>query len=89
MGKFHQIFTELSAHDRTMAGYNNIMFLFHIVSLFSLCSHVIVLGDINTSHKLIDHCDPNHEVCSFAYRPTIFSLNIGTPELLTILVLKP
>lgn len=24
--------------------------------------HVIVLGDINTAHKMIDHCDPDEEV---------------------------
>ena len=28
MGKFHQIFTELSAHDRIMAEYYSLTFLF-------------------------------------------------------------
>lgn len=23
------------------------------------CSHVIILGDVNTSHRTIDHCDPS------------------------------
>lgn len=29
--------------------------------VFLLCRHVIVLGDINTAHKMIDHCDPDKE----------------------------
>lgn len=33
------------------------------VLFFSIFSHVIVLGDINISHKVIDSCDPgDHEV---------------------------
>ena len=28
--------------------------------------HVIVLGDINTAHKMIDHCDPDEEVKKIA-----------------------
>lgn len=24
-------------------------------------SHVLILGDLNTSHKRIDHCDPEEE----------------------------
>ena len=40
------------------------------VFFFSLnCRHVIVLGDVNTAHKMIDHCDPDEKVinnlCSF------------------------
>ncbi|KAK7878460.1 hypothetical protein WMY93_030997 [Mugilogobius chulae] len=31
-------------------------------------SHVIVLGDVNTSHKPIDHCDPN-EIDDFEENP--------------------
>ena len=30
--------------------------------MFFFFSHVIVLGDINTTHKEIDHCDPDDEV---------------------------
>ena len=30
--------------------------------LFLINRDVIVLGDINTSHKMIDHCDPCSEV---------------------------
>ncbi|CAH3197533.1 unnamed protein product [Porites evermanni] len=29
--------------------------------------HVIVLGDINTAHKMIDHCDPDEEVKNGAH----------------------
>lgn len=29
--------------------------------------HVIVLGDINTAHKMIDHCDPDEEVKNSAH----------------------
>ena len=39
-------------------------FLFLFVSCSS-CRHVIVLGDINTSHKMIDHCEPDKEVSVF------------------------
>jgi len=28
------------------------------------CSHVIILGDINTSHKKIDHCNPDDDAVS-------------------------
>ena len=46
------------------------VWLFTICIFFSLnCRHVIVLGDVNTSHKMIDHCDPDEKVinnlCSF------------------------
>lgn len=32
------------------------------VLLHLFFSHVIVLGDINTSHQRIDHCDPSDKV---------------------------
>ena len=36
---------------------------FIIFMLACVCHrHVIVLGDINTAHKMIDHCDPDEEV---------------------------
>ncbi len=36
-------------------------------------SHVIILGDVNTSHRKIDHCDPDEsEVLGLTFR-------IGTP----------
>lgn len=31
-------------------------FQYYFAVMFS--SHVIVLGDVNTSHRTIDHCDP-------------------------------
>ena len=39
--------------------------------------HVIVLGDINTAHKMIDHCDPDEEVKknSACYINSLFSGN--------------
>ncbi|KAL3852714.1 hypothetical protein ACJMK2_016332 [Sinanodonta woodiana] len=36
-------------------------------------SHVLVLGDINTTHKSLDHCDPNHE--EFTKKPSRIWLN--------------
>ena len=39
-----------------------------IVMLVCVCRrHVIVLGDINTAHKMIDHCDPDEEVKNGAH----------------------
>ena len=36
---------------------------FKIFVLVCVCHrHVIILGDINTAHKMIDHCDPDEEV---------------------------
>ena len=41
---------------------------FIIVMLVCVCRrHVIVLGDINTAHKMIDHCDPDEEVKNGAH----------------------
>ena len=40
--------------------------LYFCLSVYcSSCRHVIVLGDINTSHKMIDHCEPDKEVRLF------------------------
>ena len=41
---------------------------FIIFMLACVCHrHVIVLGDINTAHKMIDHCDPDEEVKNSAH----------------------
>lgn len=53
------------------------LFILHIY-FFLFSSHVIVLGDVNTSHRPIDHCDPTdivsrrlkfcfHSLCLFSF----------------------
>lgn len=37
-------------------------------------SNVIVLGDINTSHQRIDHCDPSDNVSKYGDMDTVFVL---------------
>ena len=37
--------------------------------------HVIVLGDVNTAHKMIDHCDPDEKVIN---NPWSFCSNMKT-----------
>ena len=48
MGKFHQIFTELSAHDMIMAGYYSLTFLFFWVILHFL---LIQEGQLSVTGK--------------------------------------
>lgn len=38
------------------SSFKNLSEMFICVIFFS---HVIVLGDVNTSHRPIDHCDPS------------------------------
>ena len=48
MGKFHQIFTELSAHDMIMAGCYSLTFLFFLVILHFL---LIQEGQLSVTGK--------------------------------------
>ena len=36
-------------------------------AVWGMDSHVIIVGDINTSHKRIDHCDPDKSEVSIFY----------------------
>ncbi|XP_078677612.1 DNA-(apurinic or apyrimidinic site) endonuclease 2-like [Branchiostoma floridae x Branchiostoma belcheri] len=38
-------------------------------ALIQAGSHVIVLGDVNTSHRPIDHCDPDDDIEYFSENP--------------------
>lgn len=47
----------LNRCGKLLVSFNHILIFFIL-----LHSHVIVLGDVNTSHRPIDHCDPDDVV---------------------------
>ena len=55
MGKFHKFFTELSAHDTTMAGYYSLTFLLcfcYDVQTQVLCISVFTILMLNSTYSV-------------------------------------
>lgn len=62
-----------SSQHRKFNGLQHYPLTFKILFHISF-SHVIVLGDINTSHQRIDHCDPSDNVSKYCNMDTVFVL---------------